>query len=105
MKKEQKYFDFNKWKSEKNIPIRKIKIFQLEKGKYSKQIKEIFTIRKYSCQKKKGNVSNQKKENIPITKTKIFQLRKGKHYNQKGKYYNSKKENITIRKRKIVQLV
>ena len=80
MKKEQKYFDFNKWKSEKNIPIRKIKIFQLEKGKYSKQIKEIFTIRKYSCQKKKrkcfklekGKYSNYKNKNIPIKKRKTL---------------------------------
>jgi hypothetical protein len=49
--------------------MRKRKIFQLEKGKYS----------------------NYKKENIPITKRKIFQL-------QKGKYSNYKKENITRRK-------
>ena len=54
MKKEQKYFDFNK------SPHRKVRrTFQLEKGKYS----------------------NVKKENIPIRKRKIFQIDKGKYFN------------------------
>ena len=50
-----------------NIPIKKRKIFQLEKGKYS----------------------NYKKENIPITKWKIFQLEKENiPIIEKGKYSN-----------------
>ena len=46
-------------KGKKNIPNRKRKIFQLEKGKHS----------------------NYKKETIPIRKRKMFQLEKGKYSN------------------------
>ena len=47
-----------------NIPIRKRKIFQLEKGKYSNEKKENIPNRKV-----------RKKENIPIKQWKIFQLK------------------------------
>ena len=69
MKKIKEYFDFNKERkkpnqNKENIPMRKRKIFQLEKGKYSKQKKDIIIIRKYS---------SQKKEMSPNRKRKIFQ--------------------------------
>ena len=65
MKKIKEYFDFNKERkkpnqNKENIPMRKRKIFQLEKGKYSKQTQQ----------------------NIPIRKRKIFQLQKEKYSNQ-----------------------
>ena len=73
MKKEQKYFDFNKSlqfhiekeeehsnQKRENIPIRKRKIFQLEKGNHSNY----------------KNIPIRKKENNPIRKRKIFQLQK-----------------------------
>ena len=50
-----------------NIPIGIRKIFQLEKGKYSKKKKKISPIRR--------------RENIPTRKRKIFQLEKGKYSN------------------------
>ena len=55
-----------KWIKE-NLPIRKIKVFLLEKRK-------IFQL-------EKGKHSNKKKKIIPIRKRKIFQLQQGKYSN------------------------
>ena len=67
---------------EKNIPIRKKKIFLLEKEKYSNYEMENIPIRKRKIfWLEKGKYSNQKKENIPMRKRKIFQLQRGKYSN------------------------
>ena len=69
-KKRKKYIYSNQ--IEWNIPIRKTKIFQLGKGKYSYQKKENVAIRKW--------------KNICIRKIRIFEL---------------KKKDLSIRKSKI----
>ena len=67
----------------------KRKIFQLEKGTYSKQIKENITIKKRKSFQLEKEYGNQKKGIVPIRK----------YSNQKKEIIPIRKKNISIRKK------